>query len=424
MERRQKIIMNLTPEAKAEFSKDQRDKITAAKIHLLDNNPFFSYLIQHLRIHERENLNPPTMAVDNFGNLYYHPQFVSKLNQSQLCGVLAHEALHCALEHITRTGKRDAIVWNIAIDLAVNSLVKLNSTFSLPPNGYIPDGSDCFSFGSFKIKDISKKFAEELYAELLKNATIVKVTYLGFDSHIKTDDPGQTPQGKMPKLEQGQDPAGATDIRTNPIDWKSVLCEAHTHAKLKGEKSGGLERVVENAVASRINWKSLLYKFITQNIPNDFTYRMPSKRFYSTGYYFPNTTKQEIDIFVAIDTSGSITEKDLGQFLKEIIKIGNSFDCIKITFVTHDSEVKQKIVFNKNNLNNLKSIKPIGGGGTSHVGVFDEAKKSKAKVLICFTDGMSDIERIKTRVNTIFVLTDRCFRPKFGKYLYLEDYLE
>lgn len=95
---------------------EAKDKILRAKIQLQKSNPFFSYLLLHLKIIESNDLPFESMGVDNRGNLFYSPKFVDKLNDGQVEAVLSHEVLHKALLHLDRfeEKERDSLTWNIA----------------------------------------------------------------------------------------------------------------------------------------------------------------------------------------------------------------------------------------------------------------------------------------------------------------------
>src|SRR5206468_2698134 len=87
-----------------------------------------------------------TVAVDG-RELRYNPWFVTDLQTEELVGVLAHEAMHCALAHMSRRGTRDLVLWNIACDLAINPLL-LDAGIKLPdcrlmPSGPRLDGANC-----------------------------------------------------------------------------------------------------------------------------------------------------------------------------------------------------------------------------------------------------------------------------------------
>src|SRR3989304_128824 len=127
----------------------------AAKIHLSLHPPFFATLAFHLVAGPKpaawfmgHGAPPPRAAVDG-KRIYYFPPFVEKLTPRQRIGLLCHEILHAALGHLWRRGDRDARLWKIATDFAVNATILRTTVrkkrgpndfveeraFELPPDG-------------------------------------------------------------------------------------------------------------------------------------------------------------------------------------------------------------------------------------------------------------------------------------------------
>lgn len=110
------------------------DAINRGRNLLIRQAPFFGVLITFLGAPiERPDVG--TMATDGAA-LYYAPEFVLSLPTRKLVGVLAHEAFHCALMHMTRLGGRDLALANRAADYAINGdLVRMG--FELPDGALI-----------------------------------------------------------------------------------------------------------------------------------------------------------------------------------------------------------------------------------------------------------------------------------------------
>ena len=391
-----------------------KEKITKAKIKLYDEAPFLSYIINHLQYTEDNNLKSKTMAVDNFGRCYYDKKFVEKLSEEELKGVLAHEALHCALEHLNRLNGRDMEVWNVATDIVINNMI-INQGIRLPNIGIIPY-NNMFEIAAHKIKliNIDKKMAEMIYNELQeklppKQKIKIMVSLKGFDEHMHGD------KGK------GKGDNG-TEIKIDEQDWKRILAEANTFARQKGKGSSQLDRIVEAALTKKINWKVLLSRFMTNDISSDYSYARPSKRSFGAGAYLPYMMKENMNVTIAIDTSGSIRQAELSEFMGQVYAITKSFHNIKLTLLFHDDKIVKEEHFNNMNLRQILRVKPCGGGGTSHQEIMDYAKKKSVNVLVCFTDGYSDINEVKNQFKkTIFVLTTKnCEEPKYGRCVYYE----
>ena len=400
------------------MSLTQAERITKVKIRLYKEQPFFSYIVNHMAIIEKKEVG--TMAVNSRGDLFYNPEFVDKLNDDELMGVVSHEALHCSLLHLKRLGGKDMKLWNYATDLAANTML-IQNNFKLPQGCVIPDYNNEFKLtDKKKIEFVDKKMAEMLYNEMYEEADkiIIKDNPYG-DGHIYDPEGNGSGNGKKDGKDDGKENGGSNG-NDNGIDWKQVITEAAYFARQKGNMSAGMERIVDRIINSKLSWKQLLYRYITNELPNDYTFARPSRRAQATGLYLPSLAKESIKIMAAIDTSGSIGEKELGLFLGELYRITKSFSNMELEVVFHDSEIAAKHTFKNGTLHKVLELKAAGGGGTSHKEVFEYANKTRPNILVCFTDGYSDIDECKKFSNTLFLLIADEYKPKFGKPIYFD----
>lgn len=211
---------------------------------------------------------------------------------------------------------------------------------------------------------------------------------------------------------------------------KSLLNRAVTMHKQShtfgGEAGDFLERLVERELAPKINWKSVLKNKLTFASKKINTFSAPDKRFRARGMIMPGPKKLENDslenVKVCIDTSGSITDKDLGIALAQIEQMLRVYKA-KAEVIYWDTQVRKVEQFE--NVKELLAIKPAGGGGTDANCVFSlfenskEYKKGKPKpsIIIIFTDGyFGEIEkRYKKYKDTIWVIHDNnSFVAPFG----------
>lgn len=396
------------------------EKIIKAKIQLNKKNPFFAYLLAHMKIKENSKA-VPTMGVDQNGNISYNKNFVDGMTESETIGVMCHESLHVALLHMARCNTRDKPIFNAANDLAVNVMIKKNN-FILPKGCLEPDNKDSYTFTGkgekkYTIKDVSKKTSEELYEEIYKNARKLKIPF--FDIHM---------QGER-KNDEDKEGQGSSGLSKKEIDaikkkWGRVLSEAYNYAKNQGKEPVGADRLIDGLLQNKMNWKAMLQKYITQSLPYDYTYSKPSKRTVSTGFYIPAIKKDTVDVACAIDTSGSISQEELTQFLSEIVGIAKSHENLKMTLIDCDADVHQEIEVANGNINKIMNMKPQGGGGTSHLPVFKhfEEKAQRPKLLIAFTDGYSSFPD-SSPINTLWIITKGGSSSdiKFGQIVKCDD---
>ena len=398
------------------------EKLIKARIKLQARNPFFSYLSLFLKfVNDKNNRLPEYagMGVSPDGTLTYKDDFVNELNDEECIGVLTHEICHLAFLHLVRRGSRDGEKWNIAVDLAVNSILKENG-FELPKNGIIPQ-NNMFDFPiglfkkAFRIENVNQKTAEEIYEELpelnYQNGNgqgkqgngqgNMKVKCNGFDKH---EEENQDKDGKS----KGKPSQAEKQELEN--EWLNRLEEAYVSAKQRGKLPMGMERYIDEIKKSQINWKVLLQRLIQSTIPIDFTYMRRGKKSIATKTYLPSVIKEKIDVCIGIDLSGSIGKEELTEFMSEVIGISKAYqNSITMRLLTHDIEVHNDYEITNGNIQKIKELKLKGGGGTSHEPIFKyiNEKVRDCKAVVFFTDGYSDLENIdfnKHKWKKIFII--------------------
>ena len=371
-------------------------KITRAKIQLQNEKPFFAYLIMNMKFIKKKEIE--TIGVDILGNCYYNPEFIDKLSEGDLKGVLAHEVLHLVLEHLERGKDKQPRIHNIATDLCINDLL-IENGFTLCSGGLIPRYHE-YKFENSKgeeilIENINEKTADIIYNELIKAIKDDEKAQEGeenkrFDKHIEDD-------GKPLSPEQKQ------EIKDK---WKKAISEASAYARDKGDLSDGLGIFIDGLLNEKVNWKSLLYKYLTRTIPHDYSYSRPSKRSFSTGVYMPIMRKEAIEIVVSLDTSGSIQAEELKEFMSEINGIAKSFNNLSIKLIVCDSEIKDVYMIGNGDNEEISKLRIKGGGGTSHKPVYDYVKTNlpNTGLLVNFTDGYTDLNELDESINTLWVI--------------------
>jgi predicted metal-dependent peptidase len=318
---------------------------------------FFACLA--LRLKPSPSWNVPTMATDG-RSLEYNPSFVAGLTPDELLGVVAHEALHCALGHHARRGARDPSRWNVACDLAVNGIL-LGAGFSLP-NGRVMAGE-----GRYAALPPGKA-AEEYYGLLPPPP----------DGQPDDPDPGRCGAVK--------DPGSPADAADQQASWEVALVQAERAAAARGELPGGLARSVSESLHPPVDWRAVLREFVSSTARNDYSWARPNRRFVAQGLYLPGLRSEELgEVMVAIDTSGSVGAAELAVFGSELDALLGAFDCTA-TIVYHDAAVTHVQTWVP--ADGPLVLEPKGGGGTSHVPVFEwlEKEGKEPACVVCLTD--------------------------------------
>jgi predicted metal-dependent peptidase len=185
-----------------------------------------------------------------------------------------------------------------------------------------------------------------------------------------------------------------------------------------GKITDGQNRVLEILGLKRtIDWRIALQSTMQQFVPTDYTFSRRNRKVRTA--YLPTLEKKSFEVFVAIDTSGSVDSKLISAYLTEIAGIAQTYPNINLTLLDCDCRVHsvQKLAPSQ-----LKNVTLKGNGGTSHKALFDyiSLNRLKPKVLICFTDACSDINQcVQPPYKVIWVVPNKTKLP-FGHIITME----
>jgi predicted metal-dependent peptidase len=391
-----------------------REKLVTARIGLLLRAPFFGNLATRMNLLNADEWCP-TAATDG-RRFYYNSEFVNSLPLKQLEFLVGHEVLHAVYDHMGRRGNRDPKLWNIADDYCVNwDLVEQRIGDKIP-----------VALHDSKYKGMS---AEEVYDDLYENADKINIDELMkrlLDEHLDGDptdgdgEGGDKPGNGRPKLSEAEKKEIRDEIK------EAVLAAAQ--ASGAGNLPGGVKRMIKDLTEPVMNWRELLQQQIQSTVKSDFTWARPSRRSWHMDAVMPGMRPgEQIDVVIGIDTSGSITDTDLKVFLSEIKGIMEAYDEYKITVMGWDTEVNNVATFTSDNLDDISSFEPGGGGGTDPHCVWNYLQDNniEPKKLIMFTDycffGWSP-EEVEQYCDTVWIIKgNKSAEPEFGVYAHYED---
>ena len=208
---------------------------------------------------------------------------------------------------------------------------------------------------------------------------------------------------------------------------RAVTMYRQTH-QWGGDSADFLERFVADALAPKVNWRALLKNKLNMANIKVNTFTAPDRRFISRGMTLPGPRNMEDNalknIKICIDTSGSISDEDLGIAFSQIKQLFRTYKA-EAELLYWDTRVRAVYPFNK--VDDLVKCKPMGGGGTDAECIFEyfenqkEYKlgiKPKPSIIIVFTDGyfgpIDNKYKQKYR-NTIWIIKDnKHFTAPFG----------
>jgi len=151
-----------------------------------------------------------------------------------------------------------------------------------------------------------------------------------------------------------------------------------------------MTKLIDKLRNPRISWVAQLRQFVGTAIQRTrYTWRKLRKTYLPVGVYKPSLHNPGIGrVVVAVDTSGSCSGLEM-TFASEFRSLYDMID--EVTLIMADADV-QDVIETKDILTALKEHGFKGGGGTSHVPVFNYLNDNAIRpdVMICFTDGYTE----------------------------------
>jgi predicted metal-dependent peptidase len=364
---------------------------------------FFAVLALRMKVAMRWDVE--TFATDG-EDLFVNPRFAASLTAAEVEGVLCHEVLHCALGHHVRRGSRDRQRWNVACDLAVNPLL-LEAGFTLPASRLLPNEGEYAGLPT-------GRSAEEYYT-LLPNPG-ARQDERGCEA--ATGGRGGDPGGCGSVLEPGT--GTVAEQKESAARWQVAVAQAELLAQQRGKLPGALDRVVTSVLQPAVAWQDVLREFVTQTAHNDYRWSPPNRRFAHIGLYLPQLSGETLgDVVLAIDTSGSIGQELLDRFGAETQSILDAYD-VTLHVVYHDAAVQH--VQQWRSSDGPLTLEPKGGGGTSHVPVFEwiATEGVEPSCVVCLTDLYTEFPRVSPSTPVLWaVVGTTSIVPPFGERLYV-----
>lgn len=387
-------------------------KLTKARANLVMGNPFFGTLALRLKFVEDRSIKK--MSTDGI-SLKYNPDFVKDLPLSKVEGGLAHTVMHPALLHHTRRGDRDIGKWNKACDYSVNTML-VNAGFDLPE-------------GTFQDAQYAGMAAEHIYSLL--------------PDEPKSDDDddgggygGGGGGGGSGGGDGNNDPGGDGGVEDSPqstnsgasqsqqgheeSEWKQALAQAVHVGKQAGNLPGDIERVMQELFEPILPWKSILKRFMTEKCNDDFSWKRGNRRFIAQGLYLPSRVSDDAmgEMVVAIDTSGSIGQKELDSFGSEIIDIHKEVRPTKLIVIYCDARVNHVDEFGPDD---ELFFKLHGGGGTDFRPPFAwlEERQIVPRAFAYLTDGYGPFPDEEPSFPNIWAITSDVV-PPYGEHFQMD----
>ena len=358
---------------------NEERRVQKSKVSLM-RDPKFALLSGILMVGKtRVDDNVPTAKTngrdDTFGR-----KFVKMLKDSELNFVVAHEASHKMFRHLTTWRKlydEDHRLANIACDHVINIMLRdldpTERTIAMPryPDG--PMKGELMGMYDERFRGMNAKQVFDILKEEDEGGGGD-----GFDDH-DWNDANDMSQEEKQQLAKEIDQA----IRQGQI----------AHQKVAGKGAGGMDRAIQELLEPKVNWREVLREYVKTmcRAKDTSSWRRVNRRFLSMGAYMPSLIGERVGrLVIAIDTSGSIGDKELAEFLSEVKGIAEEVNPSAVDLIYWDSDVASHEEYDETTVSNIVSAtRPKGGGGTSPscVSEYLKEKKIEPECVILLTDG-------------------------------------
>jgi len=370
-------------------------KLKKAKAQLILDYPFIGNIAFTLETVWDTSI--PTACTDG-EMIKFNPQFVDDMSDDEFKFLLAHECMHPMLEHCFRRGNKDPYKWNQAGDYVINQILIDDSVGKMPSCGGLYD--------------------RRLHAE--GGGTTEGIYNLLPET--PEDEQGMGGEGKP--LDNCMDSSGTeSDRNRQQAKWKVRVAQSAQSAKMMGKMSAGLERLVDDMLKPRVDWRDVLHRFVVKARTDDRTFSRANRRFLPQGLYLPSVSGEAMgELVFAVDCSGSISQDEINQFASEITTVWQDQCPTSIHVIYFDSEVCHYDKFERGN--DEPVIKPHGGGGTAFSPVFNFMSKNGIEPVACIflTDLYCDDFGTEPQCPVLWVSTERNnMSVPFGEVVKMHD---
>ena len=366
------------------------EQLAKASKSLMLKEPFYGYFL--IGLNKKYIKTIPTAGVSKHGinvQLAVNPEFFEGLNEKQQIGLLKHELLHVSFGHlIMRDRFKCHKLFNIAADLEINQYIE---------DDYLPEGG----------------ITMEMFADLNLDARAGTTYY-----YEKLEEAQQ--QGNCSALDNILNQMNGNSAYDHPTwdefdelseaDKKLVQKQIEHQLKETAEQTIKRQGNVPGELADTIRrlmtieppafpWKQYLRRFVGNS---SISYTKKLRRKYNKRYTGNPGLKIKFKnhICVGVDTSGSVSNSELQEFMNELCHMHKTGH--QITVVQCDTEINSVEIFNPKKDWDIK-----GRGGTSFQPVIDHYNEKDYTALIYLTDGEAYAPENCPK-NALWVHSSRC----------------
>ena len=394
----------------------REDSLGKASKELMWKEPFYGFFLLMLN-KVWDNKRVPTAGVSKNGinyQLAINEDFWTELSEAHRIGLLKHELLHIAYFHLSMYFNfPDKRMANIAMDMEINQYIDPE---------FLPEGG--VNIDDYPDLNLDRKAGCRYYYDMLKQAQQQKKEEgtsgdSNFDKMCDAMEQGEStvtiqvstgPNGEMQisipdhgTWEEFENlPEAEKKLIQKQMDRLLQECAEQTEKKrgnIPGHISDYLIEANKNE-APKFNWRGYIRRF-TGTSTKVFTKKIRRKenRRYSDNPGLKIKMRQHM--LLGIDTSGSVSNTELAEFMSEIKHIHKCG--VDITIIQCDTTIRSIEPYNGRD-----DIKVHGRGGTEFDPVLEYYNSNLRKYtsLVYFTDGECTAD-VKPKAPILWVLSER-----------------
>lgn len=335
-----------------------------------------------------------TAYTDGF-NKRYGKKFCEKLPDAELRALILHENLHVALNHCGRFRKdfqENPKLMNVCADYVVNDVIvhlEDKGLAKLPEGGLYDE-----KYHNWSVREVLNDLKQQMSQS---NDSADAGT--GDDASAGSQ-PKQSLLDSLKTLDEHDFTASEKSHKELEEQTTKIENALKEGAILAGRLGGKTPRAIDEMFEPKVDWRTVLRDFVSSSVrgSDEYSWRKFNKRMVANDMYLPSMENESVgELVVAIDTSGSIGNKELSEFASELSAICETVTPESVRVVWWDYDVHGEQMFTPQDYASIRSLlKPLGGGGTrvSCVSRYITEKQINAEAIVVFTDGYveGDIE--------------------------------
>lgn len=398
-------------------------RLLLSRMRILCNHGFYGLLLMHMVYSIDETLE--TAATDGM-RIAFGPDFLDCLSDTELDFVMMHEILHVVLQHCDREGDRQHENFNIACDIVVNSnillennmdpasitLSKYGESMHLAPNG----------------KEGHEYTAEEVYAMLPPSPNF---SGKGSGGVAKGRAKRDVDEGELIPIWRWDDhsrwgmyeeDATLRDVWVKRFEDAAEAISIRDPSNSRGLLPRFAKRMMDELRKPQTDWRTILNDFIQEEVV-DYSFSPPDRRFGDSPFFLPDFNGKEDmveDILFMIDTSASMSDAMITAAYSEVKGAIDQFDGkLKGWLGFFDAAIIEPQPFA--NEEELKIIRPVGGGGTDFQIIFEyvvqHMQDHPPASIIILTDGFAPFpqEKLAFGIPVLWLINNETVDPPWGK---------